>query len=241
VKRISLNDAANYNSSSPTVPMVPPPPPRVIVFASGTKEGGGSGVTELLRNIAAGVLRAQAVALVSNHPEGGVSRAAAKYQVPFVHFPGPYTAEEYQRIVEAHGAEWVALSGWLKLAAGLDPRRTFNIHPGPLPRFGGKGMYGHFVHEAVAKAAAAGEVTCSHVTMHFVTPKYDEGPVFFRYPVLVEAGDDGAAVAERVNRIEHGWQSYITDLVINEAIRWDGVDPTSLVVPPGYPFLRAPV
>ena len=154
--------------------------PRLLVFSSGTKDGGGSGLRELLRNARTGVLHATIVAVVSNHAEGGVFHVAQQYQVPFMHFTGPFNAEEYQKIIEVHGAEWVALSGWLKLAAGLDPQRTINIHPGPLPRFGGKGMYGKHVHAAVVEAFKAGEVTTSHVTMHFVTPQYDEGPVIFR-------------------------------------------------------------
>jgi phosphoribosylglycinamide formyltransferase-1 len=193
----------------------------------------------LLRNARTGVLHATIVAVVSNHAEGGVFHVAQQYQVPFMHFTGPFNAEEYQKIIEVHGAEWVALSGWLKLAAGLDPQRTINIHPGPLPRFGGKGMYGKHVHAAVVEAFKAGEVTTSHVTMHFVTPQYDEGPVIFRYPILVEEGDDGPALGERVNKVEHGWQSYITNLVVNGLISWDGKDPKSLKVPEGYQFLEA--
>ena len=60
-----------------------------------------------------------------------------------------------------------------------------------------------------------------------------------RYPILVEEGDDGPALGERVNKVEHGWQSYITNLVVNGLISWDGKDPKSLKVPEGYQFLEA--
>lgn len=219
-----------------------PTRPRLMVLASGTKEGGGSGFRELVRNTKTGVLQASIVAVVSHHASGGVRVIADTHGIPFVHFPGPWSAEAYQRFMVAYEVEWVASSGWLKPVRGLDARRTFNIHPGPLPRFGGTGMYGHHVHRAVIEAFKRGEVTSSAVTMHFVTDfdadsGYDRGPVFFQYPVLIEDNDTPETLATRVNAIEHGWQSFITNLVIHGQIRWDGKDPASLVVPEWYPFI----
>src|SRR5882724_6426439 len=158
---------------------------KLIVFASGTAEGGGSGFQALVENARAGILRADIVAVVSNHAQGGVKKRADTLGIPFVLFEGPWTAEAYQKIVREHGADWVCLSGWLKKTAGLDPRRTVNIHPGPLPEFGGPGLYGHHVHEAVMAAFQAGKITHSGVSMHFVTDEYDRGPVFFRYPLII--------------------------------------------------------
>ena len=216
--------------------------PRLIVFASGTTTGGGSGFRELVRNAATGVLQAQIVAVVSNHAAGGVQAVADSYGIPFAHFPAPWSAEAYQRLVARYDAEWMALSGWLKPARGLDSRRTFNIHPGPLPQFGGKGMYGQHIHTAIMAAFARGEVTTSAVTMHFVTDfdadhDYDDGPVFFRYPVLIDPHDTPETLASRVNAVEHGWQAFISNLVIHQQIRWNGFEASSLVVPSWYPFL----
>lgn len=157
--------------------------PKLIIFASGTAEGGGSGFANLVQASRSGILDAEIVAVVSNHKNGGVREKAEGTGIPFIHFDKPYTTERYQEIIRKVGAEWVALSGWLKLALGLDPRTTFNIHPGPLPRFGGVGMYGHYVHEAVLEAYKQGEITNSAVSMHFVTPVYDEGPLFFSVEV----------------------------------------------------------
>lgn len=91
-------------------------------------------------------------------------------------------------------------------------------------------MYGHHVHEAVVEAYKRGEVTHSAVTMHFVTEKYDEGPVFLAVPVPVEAGDTAETLGARVNATEHQWQPVATNLVVNGQIHWDGMDPKSLVV-----------
>lgn len=209
---------------------------KIIVFASGSKDGGGSGFQELVENSKTGVLNGEIAAVISNYENGGVRHRADKLGVPFVYFPGPFTIEEYQKIVDQFNPDLISLSGWLKLTRGLNPAKTINIHPGSLPRFGGNGMYGHYVHEAVIEAYKNGEVTESAVIMHFVTEKFDDGPVFFRYPVLVRKDDTAETLAGRVNKIEHCWQSWITNLVLSGQIRWDGKDPKNLIVPDWYPY-----
>ena len=196
---------------------------RLIVFASGTKDGGGSGSQVLDENRDVGNLEADIVAFVSNHENGGTRKRADALKVPFRYFPGPWTVEEYQKIVREYNAQWIALSGWLKPVKGLSQKRTINIHPGPLPRFGGKGMYGVHVHEAVLEAFQKGEVSHTEVTMHFVTEKYDEGPVFLRYPVAINKNDTAETLATRVNEVEHVLQPLATNLVIHEQIAWDGL------------------
>lgn len=97
--------------------------------------------------------------------------------------------------LEACGTQLVVLSGYLRK---LGPRtlerfrsRVLNIHPGLLPRYGGRGMYGRRVHEAVI---AAGERT-SGITIHLVDEEYDHGPALARYEVPVEVGDTPATLA----------------------------------------------
>lgn len=212
--------------------------PKIIIFASGLKDGGGSGFEELVENSLTGVLDAEIVAVVSNHENGGVRKIADEYGIKFILFKGPYVAEEYQKITKETDAEWVSLSGWLKLVLGLNPQKTINIHPGRIPQFGGAGMYGHFVHEATIEAYKRREVKYSAVTMHFVTEIYDEGPVFFEYLVWIRKNDTSETLAKRINKIEHSWQSYITNLVIHEKIKWDGNSTKTLEVPENYNFLN---
>ncbi|RJQ33993.1 hypothetical protein C4556_03540 [Candidatus Parcubacteria bacterium] len=210
--------------------------PRIIVFASGTKEGGGSGFENLVEATKSGVLDADIVAVVSSNDFGGVRERAQRLGIPFVYFSGSYDPEHYQRVVADSGAEWIALSGWLKLVKGLDPTKTFNIHPALLSqlggRFGGAGMWGHRVHEAVKAALDAGEITESGCSMHFVTDEYDRGPVFFERKVPLRKGMSVDDIAKAVGVAEHEWQPKITNMVVHGDIRWDGKDPKTLVVPP---------
>jgi len=206
--------------------------PKLIVFASGTKEGGGSGFENLVKS---SKLDAEIVAVVSNHEHGGVCERAERLGIPFIYFPGPYDAEHYQKMVADSGAEWVALSGWLRMVKGLDPAKTFNIHPALLSqldgRFGGHGMYGNRIHEAVKAALDAGEITESGFTMHFVTDELDRGPAFFEHRVPLEKGMTAEEIARAVNRAEHEWQPKITNMVVHGQVHWDGKNLESLVVP----------
>ncbi len=203
--------------------------PKLLIFATGTPEGGGSGFENLVTASRDGRLTAEIVGVVCNFEHGGVREKADRLGIPFYCMAGPYNAGDYQALVVQTGAEFCALSGWLKLVKGLDPRTTFNIHPGPLPEFGGSGLYGHFVHEAVMKAYKEGRVTHSAVSMHFVTPEFDEGPVFFSHPVEILPDDTADTLAKRVNEAEHRYQPEITNLVVNGQISWDGKDPVSLM------------
>jgi phosphoribosylglycinamide formyltransferase-1 len=198
---------------------------KIIIFASGTKDSagsGGSGFENMVNTSRNGTLNAEIIAVISNHENGDVKRRADNLGIKFIHFAEPRTSERYREITE--GADLICLSGWLKLVTGLDPQKTINIHPGPLPRFGGTGMYGHHVHEAVMEAYRAGEVANSAVSMHFVTEKYDEGPLFFSQSVPILQDDTAETLAKRVNEAEHKWQPIITDKVLSGEISWDGKD-----------------
>lgn len=209
--------------------------PKIVIFASGTKDGGGSGFENLVVESRKEnpEVNYKVVAVVSNHQNGGVRERADRLKIPFVHFEKPFSAEKYEEIVKNANADFTALSGWLKLVKGLDSRKTINIHPGNPEKFGGNGMYGDYVHKAVLEARERQ----TQVAMHFVTEKYDEGPVFFRFPVEVKQDDTVEILRKRVNEIEHKYQPFITSLVANGEISWDGIKKESLKVPQGYKWL----
>jgi phosphoribosylglycinamide formyltransferase-1 len=194
---------------------------RVLVFASGDEQGGGSGFQEMVEfsRTHPPVLDAGIVGVISNHQKGGVRKKADALHIPFEYWPGPFNAEDYRAFVKKYQAGFVMCSGWLKFVKGLDPAKTVNIHPGPLPQFGGARMYGHYVHEAVMAAYHRGEITQSAVTMHFVDEAaYDHGPIIFQMPVLIRPDDDAESLAKRVNEKERAWQSHILNLVVHRHI-----------------------
>jgi phosphoribosylglycinamide formyltransferase-1 len=161
-------------------------------------------------------------AVITNHCEGGVWLKAKALGIHAEYWVGPYLAKGYQNFVKYFNADYVMLSGWLKLVAGLDPARTINIHPGPLPRFGGPKIYGHYVHEAAMAAYHRGEITHSAVTMHFVDPIYDHGPILFALPIPIEPRDTPETLAAKVNRAEHEWQPRVLNYVVHGQVRLVG-------------------
>ena len=200
---------------------------RLLVFNSGS----GSGFENLVESIKNDVLRnTKIVGLITDNSSNLCVKRAERLTIPW-HLMSRYDAEDYQAIVEKFDADYVALSGWLKLVKGLNPRTTFNIHPGPLPDFGGKGMYGHHVHDAVIKVFHEGKIKESEICMHFVIEEYDQGTVFYRCPVMIKPDDTSETLGFRTNEIEHLRQPRVTNLVVNGQIRWDGKNPQSLVVP----------
>ncbi len=204
---------------------------RLLVFASGTKDGGGSGLRKMLE------YGLPIVGVVSNHENGGVKKIADEYDIPFTYFPiSMESLENFQKVVRHYKADFVMLSGYMRFAIGLDPKTSCNIHPAPLPEFGGVGMYGRKAHEAVLAAYKREEITHSAVSIHFVVDGngkkedgYDKGPLIFSLPIKIFPDDTVDDLAARVNAAEHKWQSKIMEMVINGEIYWDGVDPNSVV------------
>jgi phosphoribosylglycinamide formyltransferase 1 len=198
--------------------------PNILVFASGTKTGGGSGFETMVKAARARppVLDAWICGVITNHFAGGVWQKGQALGIRAEYWAGPYLAPGYQNFVKYFQADYVMLSGWLKLVTGLDPARTINIHPGPLPRFGGPNLYGHLVHDAVLAAYRRGEITHSAVTMHFVDERYDRGPIFFSRPVPIEPGDTPETLAAKVNRAEHEWQARVLNYVVQGQVRLAG-------------------
>ena len=204
---------------------------NLLIFASGSKDGGGSGARKLIETSIEGRLQANIVGLVSNHEFGGVRKLADEYGIPFFYSPKGRTAEDYQRFVRETKADYVALSGWLGFVEGLDPKTTFNIHPAWLPSsYGGKGWHGDHVHTAVLADYRNGLVKHHGVTMHFATAKYDDpAAIIFRRKVEILADDTLESLRSRVNKTEHQWQAYITNLVVTGVITWDGKNSSSIV------------
>ena len=105
-------------------------------------------------------------------------------------------------LLRRYGVEFIVLAGFLPLVPNylIDafPRRIINLHPALLPKFGGKGMYGHHVHEAVK---AAGE-TVTGMTVHYVTPVCDGGDIIAQFSVPLSPDDTVDDIAEKEHQLE---------------------------------------
>ena len=172
-------------------------PVRVGVLLS----GGGRTLENILRCIREESLPAEVVVVIASRDCKGVQigREAGipTHVVPRKELPD---VEEYSRRLAAHleaeRAELVIQAGFLSLWH-IPPQydgRVMNIHPALLPSFGGHGMFGHHVHEAVLKAGCK----VSGCTVHFVTNEYDRGPIILQRCVPVIKGDTPDSLAARV-------------------------------------------
>ena len=162
--------------------------------------GGGTTLQNLIDRIAAGTLEAKSSAscragrtpsALNGRRAGGHTRRVSSPARSRREF-----AEEVWAAVRAFAPDLVCFAGWLHLLPiPADFRhRVLNIHPALLPAFGGKGMYGHHVHEAVLAYGAK----VSGCTVHFADDTYDTGPILVQKCVPVKEGDDPDTLAARV-------------------------------------------
>ena len=121
-------------------------------------------------------------------------------------------------LMKEHKIEFIVLAGFLPLVPNFlieaYPRRIVNLHPALLPKYGGKGMWGHHVHEAVK---AAGE-TETGMTVHYVTPICDSGEIIAQYRVVLSPDDSADDIAEKEHQLEMKYFPEIVEKVVREQI-----------------------
>lgn len=180
---------------------------QVGVLAS----GGGTNLQAIIDNCASGKIDAEVAVVISDVQCGALERAR-KAGIPehwlnrhdTQRFP---TREAFDRAVlerlEQHGVELVCLAGYLRIMTedlvSAYAGRMMNTHPALLPSFGGEGMWGHRVHEAVLDYGCK----VSGGTIHFVTLGTDEGPIILQRAVPVAEDDTAETLAARILPLEH--------------------------------------
>lgn len=204
---------------------------RIAIFVSG-KHGRGSNLQSIVDGCRNGVIDGEVVLVVGNYAESQALYRARGLEIRTEMIPSPrvdttdIAEEEYGRklveALESVDANLICLCGYIRKLpeelVRLFDGRIMNIHNGLLPSFGGKGMYGMRVHEAVVDSG----VRYSGCTVHFVDNGYDTGPIILQAVVPVEQEDTPQQVADRVLVEEHRIYPQAVALFAQGRLKIDG-------------------
>lgn len=204
---------------------------NIAVFASGR----GSNFQAILNAIHGGRLPASISLVISNNSTAGALEIARAEGIPSLHrslrqYPSQDSFDDdLLAILESHRVNLIALAGYMKR---LSPRiisrfsnRIVNIHPALLPAFGGPGMYGIHVHEAVIRSGAK----VSGVTVHLVDEEYDHGLILAQETVRVDATDTPESLAAKVLTLEHDLYPRVLAAFAENRVRIEGA--TAWIIP----------
>jgi phosphoribosylglycinamide formyltransferase 1 len=191
--------------------------------------GSGSNLQAIIDATTNGMINGKVGVVVSNKPGVLALERAFKSDIPAVVIDHRLhsTTGEFSRAIltcmRDHEIDLICLAGFLRILDRLliEPylNRIINIHPALLPAFGGKGMYGHFVHEAVITSG----VKYSGATVHFVTAETDVGPIIAQGVVPVADDDTPDSLAAKVLQVEHRIYPEAVKLVLEEQVEVEGL------------------
>lgn len=174
---------------------------NIAILASGS----GTNAENIVRTFNEGdLLRVRIV--LTDHADAGVVERMRRLGVKTAYVPGRVWKEhpeEVVKLLKANDTDLVVLAGFMRLVSPVIvaafPGRILNLHPSLLPKYGGKGMWGHHVHEAVM---AAGEKE-SGVTVHYVNEEYDRGEILMQERVEIVDGDTPESLEAKIHQAEY--------------------------------------
>lgn len=181
---------------------------RLAIFASGA----GSNAQKIIDHFRQSST-VKISLIVCNKPGAGVLDIAAKENIPslIIEREPFFRGDAYTTALKEHAIDFIVLAGFLwKIPPVLIqafPGKMINIHPALLPAYGGKGMYGHHVHEAVIAAAEKQ----SGITIHYVDEQFDHGAIIFQATCPVLATDTADDLAKRIHQLEHQHYPQVID------------------------------
>ena len=182
----------------------------LIIFASGNGTNAAAIIDYFRQNTQVSI-----ALIVCNNPQAGVLNIARTEGIPFllidrVTFRETLFIEQLATVdptlIVLAGFSWKLPD---PLVAAF-PDKIVNIHPALLPKYGGKGMYGHHVHEAVLQACERE----SGITIHFVNEHYDEGNIIVQARCGVESSDNAGLLAARIHRLEHFYYPRVIEFLL---------------------------
>lgn len=173
---------------------------KIAIFASGS----GSNAERIIEYFESDN-EVEITLILTNNPQAGVIERGRRLGVPVVIFDKKTFSgsEKIVDILKAQGIDWVILAGFLWLVPARLIRafegRIINIHPALLPKYGGKGMWGAYVHEAVIN----NKEKESGITIHYVNEHYDEGKVIFQTSCSIDETDSAEELAQKIHLLEY--------------------------------------
>ena len=188
-------------------------PIKLAIFASGSGTNAEAIIKACKGNTTIRVSR-----IYSNNAKAFVLQRADRFGIPTTVFNQEqfYTSDSIVNTLINENTDLIVLAGFMWLVPEnlirQFPDRIVNIHPALLPKYGGKGMYGHHVHEAVI----ANEEAKSGITIHYVNDKYDEGSIIFQTECEVRKTDGPDELANRIHALEH---RYYPEIILDLAKR----------------------
>jgi formyltetrahydrofolate-dependent phosphoribosylglycinamide formyltransferase len=175
-------------------------PTRIAIFASGA----GSNAQQIIRYFK-NASNVDIKLIVCNKPGAGVLTIAENAGIPslLIEKDRFFKGDHYLPELQSHHIDLIVLAGFLwKVPEALIkayPKKIVNIHPALLPKYGGKGMYGTYVHNSVI----SNKETQSGITIHYVDELYDHGAVIFQATCAVEENDTADSLARKIHALEH--------------------------------------
>lgn len=172
---------------------------HLVIFASGAGSNAKKTIDFFKQN-----KKAKVVLIVCNNPNAGVIQIAENEKIPVLQIGKKHFLENgYIREVKNYDPDLIILAGFLwkipEIFIKAFPGKIVNIHPALLPGYGGKGMYGMAVHEAVINA---GEKQ-SGITIHYVDEKYDHGEIILQVKCNLDEDETAESLAEKIHKLEH--------------------------------------
>lgn len=175
---------------------------RIVIFASGN----GTNTENIIKYFQRTQF-AEVVLVLSNKKDAKVLERAKNLQVHSLSFTKVelFSEEGVLKILKEKAPDIIILAGFLlkfpEIILKEFPNKVINIHPALLPKYGGKGMYGNFVHESVLKN---NEVETG-ITIHYVNENYDEGAIISQKKVALSKTETAETVAEKIHKLEFEW------------------------------------
>jgi phosphoribosylglycinamide formyltransferase-1 len=190
---------------------------RIVIFASGS----GTNTQNLIQHFQQSIF-AEVVLVLSNKKDAKVLIRSKSLLVNSRHFKKEelFSSEGVLRLLKEVQADLIVLAGFLlKFPATIlteYPNQVINLHPALLPKYGGKGMYGHYVHDAVV----ANKEEETGITIHYVNENYDEGAIIFQKSVKLSEDDTPESVANKIHKLEYNYfPGVIEELILSEIER----------------------